>query len=111
MFEIRHYTTEDGRYPVRSWLDDLRDQEAKHRIEVRLERLRQGGFGDWITVGSGIRELRIHYGPGYRVYFAKTGKTVILLLCGGDKKTQRTDIATAQQRLRDWKSRRRETKS
>ncbi len=110
MFEIRHYTTEDGRDPVQSWLDDLRDQEAKARILARLDRVQQGGFGDCMTVGSGIRELRIHYGPGYRVYFARTGKTVILLLCGGDKKTQRTDIATAQKRLKDWKSRHRETK-
>ena len=91
MFEIRHYTTEDGRDPVQSWLDDLRDQEAKARILARLDRVQQGGFGDCMTVGSGIRELRIHYGRG-----------------GGDKKTQRTDIAVAQKRLKDWKSKHRE---
>ena len=110
MFEIRHYTTENGRNPVQSWLDRLRDQEAKHRISSRIRRLRQGGFGDCVMVGRSIRELRIHYGPGYRIYFAMMDKTVILLLCGGDKQTQRTDIATAQKRLKDWKSRHRETK-
>ena len=107
MFEIRHYTTEDGRYPVQSWLDRLRDQEAKHRISSRIRRLQRGIPGDSRAVGGAIRELRIHYGPGYRVYFAMMDKTVILLLCGGDKKTQRTDIATAQKRLKNWKSRHR----
>ena len=110
MFEIRHYTTEDGRYPVQSWLDDLRDQEARHRISSRIRRFQRGIPGDSRAVRGAIRELRIHYGPGYRVYFAMMDKEVILLLCGGDKKTQRADIATAQKRLRDWKARRRETK-
>lgn len=105
MFDIQHYTTENARDPVQRWLDDLRDPRARERIATRLDRLAEGNFGDCIAVGGTIRELRIHYGPGYRVYFARAGKTVILLLCAGSKKTQRADIATAKKRLRDWKAR------
>jgi len=77
------------------WLDDLRDIRARGRIQVRVERLAAGNAGDVKPVGEGISELRIDYGPGYRVYFTKRGREVIILLAGGDKSTQSADIKTA----------------
>jgi len=77
------------------WIDGLQDIRARARILVRIERLRAGNPGDVKPVGEGISELRIDYGPGYRVYFKKIGQKVIILLAGGDKKTQPKDIKTA----------------
>ena len=78
------------------WLDNLRDSRAKARIIARIDRMEMGNFGDVRPVGDGVNELRIHYGTGYRVYFARRGPVVVILLCGGDKKTQRADIAKAK---------------
>ena len=78
-----------------NWIDGLQDIRARARILVRIERLRTGNPGDVKPVGEGISELRIDYGPGYRVYFKKIGQKVIILLAGGDKKTQPKDIKTA----------------
>lgn len=77
------------------WLERLRDMAAIARIEVRIRRLSLGNFGDVRPVGEGVSELRIDYGPGYRVYFQQRGKRVVVLLCGGDKRTQDEDIARA----------------
>ena len=77
------------------WLDGLRDIHARARIQVRVERLAAGNAGDIKPVGEGVSELRIDYGPGYRVYFAKRGRKVVVLLAGGDKSTQATDIRTS----------------
>lgn len=77
------------------WLDGLRDIRVRSRVLVRIERLAAGNPGDVKPVGEGVSELRIDYGPGYRVYFVKQGQTVIVLLAGGDKSTQATDIRTA----------------
>lgn len=77
------------------WLDGLSDIRARARIQVRVERLAAGNTGDVKPVGEGISELRINYGPGYRVYFTKRGRKVIVLLAGGDKSTQATDIKIA----------------
>ncbi len=77
------------------WLDSLRDVRAKARILVRVERLAAGNPGDARPVGEGVSELRIDYGPGYRVYFKRQGRTVVVLLAGGDKRTQDRDIGTA----------------
>lgn len=78
------------------WMKSLRDVRARARILERLVRVSQGNFGDVAVVGDGVSELRIHYGPGYRVYFVRRGATVILLLCAGDKSTQKRDIAAAR---------------
>ena len=78
------------------WLDNLRDSRAKARIIARLDRMEMGNFGDIRPVGGGVNELRIHYGPGYRVYFVQRGPVVVVLLCGGDKRTQQADIAKAK---------------
>ena len=77
------------------WLDGLRDVRARARVQVRVERLAAGNAGDVEPVGEGVSELRIDYGPGYRVYFKKHGRDVVILLAGGDKRTQSADIKTA----------------
>lgn len=78
------------------WLDKLRDNRAKARIIASLDRMEMGNFGDMRQVGGGVNELRIHYGPGYRVYYTQRGPAVVVLLCGGNKKTQHADIAKAK---------------
>lgn len=77
------------------WLDELRDIRARARIQVRVERLAAGNAGDVRPVGEGVSELRIDYGPGYRVYFTKRGRDVVILLAGGDKSSQAADIKNA----------------
>jgi putative addiction module killer protein len=77
------------------WLDDLSDIRARARVQVRIERLAAGHAGDVKPLGEGVCELRIDYGPGYRVYFVKQGRDVVILLAGGDKRTQAGDIKTA----------------
>ena len=95
MFEIRktHQFTE--------WLDGLADVRARARVQARIERLAGGNAGDVQPVGEGISEMRIHYGPGYRVYFTRRGSKLVVLLAGGDKSTQPADIKHALQLARD----------
>ena len=78
------------------WLHKLRDSSAKFRIYRRIERLAEGNPGDVEPAGDGVSEMREDYGPGYRVYYKETGKEIIILLCGGDKSTQQTDIKRAK---------------
>jgi putative addiction module killer protein len=105
MLEIREYLTAAGQSPFAAWLKGLPDRQARARIMTRLERLRHGNPGDVAAVGQGVSELRIHYGPGYRVYFATRGKQYVLLLGGGDKSSQRADINRAQDRWHDHQER------
>jgi putative addiction module killer protein len=77
------------------WFDGLRDEKARSRIRVRIDRLSLGNHGDVKPVGEGVSELRIDYGPGYRLYFVQRGKMVVILLCGGDKRSQARDIRQA----------------
>jgi putative addiction module killer protein len=77
------------------WLDGLREARAKARILVRLRRLSLGNFGDWKSIGSGVSELRVDYGPGYRIYLTRQGNSVVILLAGGTKKSQSRDIKRA----------------
>ncbi|WP_183730397.1 MULTISPECIES: type II toxin-antitoxin system RelE/ParE family toxin [unclassified Rhizobium] len=79
------------------WLGELRDGNARMRIVTRIRRLELGNPGDVKPVGEGISEMRITYGPGYRIYFVRTGDTIVILLCGGDKSSQNRDIALARQ--------------
>jgi putative addiction module killer protein len=90
-----------------AWLSDLADQKAKARILARLRSAMHGNFGDCEPVAGGVSEMRIHVGPGYRVYFVRTGSTIYVLLTGGDKSTQKQDIARARKMAHDLK----ETKS
>ena len=80
----------------------LRDERARGLIASRLDRLAYGHIGDVEPVGQGISEMRIHYGPGYRIYFQRRGNTIIVLLCGGDKSTQSKDIKTAKRLASEW---------
>jgi putative addiction module killer protein len=103
--DVREYQTRNGRKPVKEWLDGLRDYRIRTRIVARLDRLRAGLKGDWKSVGGGICELRIDHGPGYRVYYGQDSETLIMLLCGGDKSTQRKDIEKAHVDWKDYKAR------
>lgn len=85
------------------WLQRLRDRRAVASINIRLANVRLGNLGDTRLVGSGISEMRIHYGPGYRLYFMREGETVVVLLCGGDKDTQKRDIQRAKQLAKEWR--------
>lgn len=107
MFDLFRYQTADGREPLTEWLDGLRDRQAKARILARLDRLGAGNFGDCEPCREGVSELRIHWGPGYRVYHARVGRAVILLLAGGDKRTQDADITRSVGYLQDFKRRQR----
>ena len=99
--EIRRYITPNGEVPFARWLDALRDRRAILKIESRLKRISLGNLGDYRSVGEGVWELRIDYGPGYRLYFGQIGSTVVILLCGGDKSTQQQDIRKAIEYWRD----------
>lgn len=86
------------------WFNGLRDREAQARINARIRRLSLGNPGDVKPVGSGISEMRIDHGPGYRLYYRKQGAAFILLLCGGDKRSQSADIKRAHEIAKDWKA-------
>lgn len=96
MIEIRQ--TEE----VKKWLKGLKDKIAKAKILTRIERMKEGNYGDVEPIGNGYSELRIHQGKGYRVYFANRNNEIILLLCGGDKTTQQADIKKAKQIAKKW---------
>jgi putative addiction module killer protein len=85
------------------WFAGLRDHQARARINARIRRLSLGNAGDVKPVGSGVSELRIDYGPGYRVYYLQRGSVLVVLLCGGDKRTQDADIKRAVTIAKDWK--------
>lgn len=95
-YRLEYYLEDSGRAPFTDWLSNLRDRNAHARISARLNRVRLGNFGTVKALGDGVLELKIDYGPGYRVYYAMSGKTVVLLLIGGDKTTQKHDITTAK---------------
>lgn len=92
---IKEYIARDGKNHFREWLDNLKDIKTQAKIDIRIGRLRLGNFGDTKGVGQGVYELRIHFGPGYRVYYGLEGNKIVLLLCGGDKRTQKNDIKKA----------------
>lgn len=101
--EIVAFRAKDGRVPFEDWLDELDDKRAVARMLARLARVRQGGLGDCRPVGEGVCELRVDYGPGYRIYFGQKGQTLVVLLCGGDKRSQDRDIRLAKQYWHEFK--------
>jgi putative addiction module killer protein len=103
--EIRHYVTRGGKDVFDEWLSELADVRAQAKIVARINRLATGNFGDCKALGQGLCELRIDWGPGYRVYYAMLGRARVLLLCGGDKRKQSADIERALGNLRDYKER------
>ncbi len=102
MFEIRHYVSADGKDIFLEWLKQVRDPVAKLQVAKRVNRLEQGNFGDYKFCRDGVWELRVDVGAGYRVYYAQSGLQLILLLCGGDKRTQDSDIDRAVRYWQDW---------
>ena len=104
MIEVRRYTTRAGKDVVGDWLAALEDN-ARARVAVRIDRLSLGNFGDSKPLREGVSELRIDWGPGYRLYYAMVGRTCVLLLCGGDKRKQSSDIDRAIENLKDYKER------
>lgn len=105
MIELLRYQRTDGREPFTDRLDEMRDRVAQARIRVRLRQIQAGNFGDTTAVGGGVSELRIHVGVGYRVYYGRHGQMVVVLLCGGDKRSQSKDIALAKELWAEWKRR------
>lgn len=97
--QIRYYIAPNGKSPFAGWLDKFKDNIMRSRIERRIERMASGNYGDCEPVGSGVYELRLDFGPGYRVYFAEEENVVVILLCGGDKSTQKKDIINAKHYL------------
>lgn len=104
-FELFYYQTTGGRILYREWLGTVTDPTAYSAIQSRTDRLKRGLFGDCEPVGEGVWELKIDTGPGYRVYYARSGKQVVLLLCGGDKRRQAADIKRAKDFWRDYEQR------
>ena len=92
---IQEFITGDGTNPFREWFDSIKDMQTQVKIDVRLARVRLGNFGDVKSVGKGVYELRIQFGPGYRIYYGLEGNKVVILLCAGDKSSQKKDIKKA----------------
>jgi putative addiction module killer protein len=105
MYEIRHYLTRDAKDVYLRWHSKLRDIKARLAVDRRVNRMEIGNFGDHRFCRDGVWELRIDVGPGYRVYYAIADQEVVLLLCGGDKRTQDADVSTACLYWLDWQRR------
>lgn len=103
---IRIYRDPRGRCPYLDWFSSLRDNPAKQKIQARLARVRLGNLGHTNSVGEGVLELKIDFGPGYRIYFGQDGDELVILLCGGDKSSQAEDIAKAKTYWRDYREER-----
>lgn len=103
--QFRYYVNRAGRDVFNDWLSHLADSRAHAKIEVRINRMADGNFGDCKSLGQGLCELRIDFGPGYRVYYSMLGRSCVLLICGGDKSGQSRDIDRALGYLDDYKER------
>jgi putative addiction module killer protein len=103
--EVSHYVSRAGKDPFDDWLTQVADARARAKIAIRINRLAAGNFGDCKALRQGVCELRIDWGPGYRVYYAMIGRERVLLLCGGDKRKQSFDIERALEYLKDYKER------
>jgi putative addiction module killer protein len=105
MVQVYRYKTEAGAEPVTEWMLSLKDNLVQAKLRLRLNRVAEGNFGDCSSVGDGVSELREHIGAGFRMYFGQQGKTIVILLCGGTKRIQTSDINTAKRYWTDWKKR------
>jgi putative addiction module killer protein len=102
--EIQRYIASDGKSPYDQWFYSLRDINVQAKIISRLNRIVDGNLGDYRSVGEGVCELKINYGPGYRIYFGQIGMTIVILICGGDKSTQDRDIRQAKEYWTNYRS-------
>ncbi|MDQ1352393.1 MAG: hypothetical protein QG657_2699 [Acidobacteriota bacterium] len=98
---LKIFQDKNGNEPFIDWLESIKDSKTRSRIYTRLDRLQTGNPGDHHAIESGVFELRLHFGPGYRIYYGEDGDTIVILLIGGDKKTQSKDIVKA---LSFWKN-------
>ncbi len=105
LFKILIYVTRNGKSPFQTWLENLKDKKGRSLIKTRIDRIEDGNFGDCKSLSEGILELRVKFGPGYRIYFGKENEQIILLLCGGDKSSQKDDIIKAKRYWQDYKER------
>lgn len=103
--KVLHYLTTQGSCPFQEWVESVKDKAVKAAVAARINRVRVGTLGDWKRVGEGVFELRIDLGPGYRVYFGRDGKTVVILLTGGEKRSQDADIKRAKEYWQDYENR------
>ena len=102
LIQVDHYQTPEGRFPFKEWIEGLEDKQSRFVIDRRIARIALGNLGDYRSVGGGVSEMRIHFGPGFRVYFLMDGAKAVVLLCGGDKRSQRRDIAAARRYAEDY---------
>lgn len=100
-YKVEEYVSSDGLCPFMKWLDSLQPK-IQARIQARVARFRMGNLGDVKILGKGVYEARFHFGPGYRFYFGLSGKTLVILLCGGDKSSQQEDVRRAMEYLHDY---------
>ena len=103
--QILYYVSESGKCYFEEWLENLKDIRGKAIVKARIRRITLGNPGDFKSLGQGIYELRIEYGPGYRLYYGEDGNTIIIFLCGGDKDSQRRDIDKAYKFWNDYRRR------
>jgi putative addiction module killer protein len=102
--QIVFYADENGNEPFQTWIDALRDTQGRRRIIKRLLRVQQGNYGDVEPIGEGLSELRLFFGPGYRVYFGEDSGNIVVILCGGDKDSQNSDIENAKTYWQEYQS-------
>ena len=100
---IRIYQSANGKAPFEDWIQNLKDKKAKAILFQRIDRIRLGNFGDCKSLGSGVYELRVSWGPGFRIYYGLEGRSIVLLLCGGDKSSQKKDISRAYQLWKEFR--------
>jgi len=106
---LRNYVSPEGSEPFQEWLDSLKDATTRARIRRRLDRVELGNFGDHASVGDGVFELRLFFGSGYRIYYAEFDDLIVILLCGGDKSSQKQDIEDAKSYLKELEERKNES--
>jgi putative addiction module killer protein len=104
-YEIKIYATENGSEPFREWLDSLKDFDTQALVFQRLQRIKLGNFGDCKSIEEGLWEFRIHHKDGIRIYYARVGQRFLLIVGGGDKRSQQRDITKAKKYLEDYKRR------
>jgi len=105
VLEVRHYLSRSGKDLFDEWLSELADLRTQAKIAVRINRLAAGNLGNSKPLGGGLWELRVDWGPGYRVYYSMIGRECVLLLCAGDKRTQAADIDRARDYLKEYRER------
>jgi putative addiction module killer protein len=104
-YTLKIYETRSGSQPLTKWMQGLKDHKVRTSIRTRLYRMQLGNFGHCRSLGQGVYEMKIDFGPGYRIYYGMIGHTIVLLLCGGSKKTQEKDIRLASEFFKDHKQR------